>query len=102
MNYAPLAFVLLAGCASVADLQMSSVDREGVSTKPVDEVSRCLSFKTTNAPITDKVGNPLFVVKNGYQAPIGTITLLPFNGGTKVQVRQANGLVQFGDWRKCL
>lgn len=102
MKITPLAFVLLAGCASVADLQMSSVDREGLSPKPIEDVSRCLAFKTSNAPITDEDGNTLFIVKNGYQAPIGTITLLPFNGGTKVQIRQANGLVQFGDWRKCL
>jgi len=102
MKYAPLAFVLLAGCASVADLQLSSVDREDVSPKSVDEVSRCLAFQMAEAPITDEAGNPMFIMKNGYQAPVATVTLLPFNGGTKVQVRQANGLVQTGGWRRCL
>jgi|TARA_R110002049_G_scaffold3488_4_gene26101 outer membrane biogenesis lipoprotein LolB len=102
MKFLPLAFLLLAGCASVADLQMSSVDREDISQKPIEEVSRCLAYQMAEAPITDENGNTMFIMKNGYQAPIATVTLIPFEGGTKIQVRQANGMVQTGGWRKCL
>lgn len=102
IRYIPLVFVLLAGCASVADLQTSSVDREGVSPKPIADVTRCLSFLMAEAPITDAAGNTMFIMKNGYQSPVATVTVLPFDSGTKIQVRQANGLVQTGAWRDCL
>ena len=92
----------LAGCASLSDLQLSEPDRMGQTSKPVDEVSRCIAYKSASAPITNELGNPVFIVANGYGAPLATVTLIPNDAGTKIEVRQANGIVQTGFWRGCL
>ncbi len=102
MRYIPLAFTLLAGCASVGDLQSSEPDRSGQSTKPIDEVSRCIAYKSAAAPITNEAGHPVFIMTNGYGAPLATITLIGNDAGTKIEVRQANGIVQTGFWRDCI
>lgn len=102
MNYAPLALVLLAGCASVGDIQSSSIDREDITDKPVAAVSKCLNKIIGEQPISDDDGNPVFVVRSAYGAPGATITLAEHNGGTKLQVRQTSAIVITGWRRRCL
>ena len=94
--------MLLVGCASVSDLQLSEPDRTGQSSKSIADVSRCIAYKSASAPIADEHGNPLFIIKNVHQAPIATVTLIDNGNGTTINVRQANGLVQTGFWRSCL
>lgn len=97
-----ISVLALAGCASTTDLHSSAVDQTAHSSKPLANVSQCIQMQLSVAPIADTDGNTTFVIKNGYQAPIGLLTLTPVTDGTTVELRRANSLVGGGGWQKCL
>jgi hypothetical protein len=95
-----LGSLLLAGCASAADIYSAGVDETAVIEKPFAEVSRCMSLRMGAAPITEPDGKATFLIGNGYQT-IGMFTLSAVPEGTLVEIRRRSSTVSTGMWRDC-
>ena len=93
--------LLLTACASTGDVYASAVDEVVHLNKPVDDVSKCLQLRLSEAPITTPEGAATFLVKNQYGATLGMLTLTPADEGTDIAIRRTQGLVSTGMWRKC-
>lgn len=103
MRTAPIVLALaLAGCATATDLATSEIDETQTSSKPVAEVSNCLALRLLVSPIDNADGSQTFIIKNGYQAPIGLLTLRATPTGSAVDLRRPNSMVGGGGWQKCL
>lgn len=94
--------MLLAGCASTADIYASAVDDAVTSSKPLQEVSICLQLKYDTPPLTTAAGETTFALKNMQRVTLGTLSLRTVPEGTRVEMRRSGSVGALGNWRGCL
>lgn len=95
------ATLTLAACATTTDLAGTEPDDIQLSTKPVEEVSRCLQLLADKPERTDPHGNRMIEIRNGMNFILATITLIPIETGTRMEMRRANSFNILGPWRGC-
>ena len=93
---------LCSGCATVGDLSNKPADVTKITGKTVVVVSDCLQQAFGKAPLISATGERTFVIDNGLNMPLATVTLTEVAEGTKVDLRKNSGLASPGLWRRCL
>lgn len=96
------ALLVLAACATTNDLAATEPDQVEISSKPIDEVSRCLQLLADKPERIDPQGRRFIQIVNGLNHTLATLTLIPIEEGTRIELRRANSINVPGPWRRCV
>lgn len=96
------AALAVTACATTNDLYLTEPDEVVLSTKPIDEVSRCMQLQANVPERTNPAGQRIIESRNNFRYILATFTLIPIETGTRIEMRRANGISILGPWRDCL